>query len=68
MLKLLLDEHISPDIATGLPRRNRAVEIQCMVEWQDGCFLGQEDSICLREAAAKDSRLLPMIGGRFLPA
>jgi hypothetical protein len=48
MLKLLLDEHISPDVATGLQRRNRAV----MVEWQGGYFQGQEDSICLRKAAA----------------
>ena len=53
MLKPLLDEHISPDVATGLRRRNRAVEIHCMVDWQDGYLLGQEDSTCLREAAAQ---------------
>ena len=58
MLKLLLDEHISPDVATGLRRRNRAVEIQCMVEWREGHFLGQEDSICLREAAAQGFTLV----------
>jgi hypothetical protein len=29
MLKLLLDEHISPDVAIGLRSRNRAVEIHC---------------------------------------
>jgi hypothetical protein len=58
MLKLLLDEHISPDVATGLQRRNRAVEIHCMVEWQGGYFLGQEDSICLREAAAQGFTLV----------
>jgi hypothetical protein len=52
MLRLLLDEHISPDVATGLRRRNGAVEIHCMVECQVWYFLGQEDSICLREAAA----------------
>jgi len=40
MLKLLLDEHISPDVANGLRRRNRAIEIRYMVEWEDGYFLG----------------------------
>jgi hypothetical protein len=58
MLKLLLDEHISPDVATGMRRGNRAVEIHCMAEWQDGYFLGQEDSICLREATAKGFTLV----------
>jgi hypothetical protein len=53
MLKLLLDEHISPDVANGLRRRDRAIEVHCLVEWEDGRFLGQEDSICLREAAAQ---------------
>ena len=53
MLKLLLDEHISPDVANGLRRRNRAIEVFCMAEWEKGHFLGQEDSPCLREAAAQ---------------
>jgi len=53
MLKLLLDEHISPDVAHGLDRRNRALEVRYLVEWGDGRFLGQEDSACLREAAAQ---------------
>jgi hypothetical protein len=53
MLKLLLDEHISPDVANGLRRRNHAIEIRGMVEWEDGYFLGQEDSACLREAATQ---------------
>ncbi len=72
MLKLLLDEHISPDVANGVRRRNRALEIrcivECMVEWEDGYFLGQEDSACLREAAAQgltlvtyDRRTIPLL-------
>jgi hypothetical protein len=28
MLKLLLDEHISPEVANGLRRRNRAIEVR----------------------------------------
>lgn len=53
MLKLLLDEHISPSVATGLHRRHRAIEIRSMVEWENGRFLGQDDHVCLREAAAQ---------------
>jgi hypothetical protein len=58
MLKLLLDEHISPDAADSLRHRNRAIEIHSMVDREDGCFLGQEDSACLREAAAQGVTLV----------
>jgi hypothetical protein len=51
VLKLLLDEHISPDVADGLRRRNRTIIVRYMVEWENGDFLGQEDSACLQEAA-----------------
>jgi hypothetical protein len=53
MLKLLLDEHISPGVAHGLRRRNRAIEVHYLVEWVNGRFLGQDDAACLREAAAQ---------------
>lgn len=53
MLRLLLDEHISPDVAAGLRRRNRSVVVHSMAEWENGRFLGQEDSVCLTEAAAQ---------------
>lgn len=58
MLKLLLDEHISPEVANGLRRRNREIEIRYMVEWEGGYFLGQEDSACLREADAQGLTLV----------
>jgi hypothetical protein len=56
MLKLLLDEHISPDAMNGVQRRNRSVGIhsifiQTMVQWESGNFLGKDDSVCLMEAA-----------------
>lgn len=51
MLKLLLDEHISPEVANGVRRRNRSLFIQSMVQWESGNFLGKEDSVCLLEAA-----------------
>jgi hypothetical protein len=58
MLKLLLDEHISPDVADGLRRRNRSLIVRCMAEWEGGEFMGQEDSTCLREAATQGLTLV----------
>jgi hypothetical protein len=52
MLQLLLDEHISPDVAKGLRRSDRALTVYAMTEWQDGNFLGRDDAACLTEAAA----------------
>jgi hypothetical protein len=53
MLKLLLDEHISPSVAAGLRRRVRAIVVYAMAEWEGGNYLGQDDAACLREAAAQ---------------
>ena len=58
MLKLLLDEHISPDVANALRRRHRAMEVRSMVEWENGHFLGQHDPSCLREAATQGLTLV----------
>lgn len=53
MLKFLLDEHISQDVADGLRRRQHSLVIHCMPEWEHGGFLGKDDSACLLEAAAQ---------------
>jgi hypothetical protein len=53
VLKLLLDEHISPEVARGLCRRDRSLVVYALVDWEDGNFFGQEDSACLRAAAAQ---------------
>ena len=58
MLKLLLDEHISPAVAEGLRRRNRSLVVHWMAEWENGSFLGQEDSACLLEAATEPLTLV----------
>ena len=58
MLKLLLDEHISPDVADGLRRRNRSLIVRYMAEWEGGELMGQEDSACLREAASQGVTLV----------
>jgi hypothetical protein len=52
MLKLLLDEHISPRVARGLRRSTPRITVHALVEWQDGSFLGQDDETCLRAAVA----------------
>jgi hypothetical protein len=44
MLKILLDEHLSPVIAASLRRRDRKIVVVSMAEWEDTNFLGQEDA------------------------
>jgi len=58
VLQLLLDEHISPEVGKGLRRRDRSLVVLSMAEWQGGNFLGQEDSVCLREAAVQGLTLV----------
>jgi hypothetical protein len=50
MLKLLLDEHVSPAVAKGLSRRHRSLVGYFMAQWEDGRFLGQDDTVCLERA------------------
>jgi hypothetical protein len=58
MLKLLLDEHISPAVAGGLRRRNRSLMVLCMAAWELGEFLGQQDAVCLQQADARGLTLV----------
>jgi hypothetical protein len=51
VIKLLLDEHISPAVAAGVRRHLHGVPIYPLVEWESGGFLGQGDDACLMEAA-----------------
>jgi hypothetical protein len=50
LLKLLLDEHISPVVAQSMRRRDRKIIVFAMADWEEGNFLGQEDSACLQES------------------
>ena len=58
MIKLLLDEHISPAVAKGLRRKSRMITVHAMTEWVGGNFLGQEDANCLNEAAKQKMTLV----------
>jgi hypothetical protein len=58
MLKLLLDEHISPAVAVGLRKRKKSLSVCGLVEWEGGGFLGRDDATCLRHAANRRSTLV----------
>ena len=58
MVKLLLDEHISPVVVAGLRRRNKSLTVTCLASWKQGEFLGQQDSVCLQEAAEQGLTLV----------
>ena len=72
MLKILLDEHISPAVAEGMRRRIPGLVIRSMTEWEGGGFLGQDDSVLLQEAFAQrltlvtyDRRTIPPLLKRW---
>jgi len=58
MLKLLLDEHISPQVAKGLRRAIRPVVVYALADWEHGNFLGQDDDACPREASVQGLTLV----------
>ncbi|HZV35648.1 MAG TPA: DUF5615 family PIN-like protein [Verrucomicrobiae bacterium] len=58
MLKLLLDEQISPQVAAGLRQRNRDIVVRSLTEWESGRFLGLPDEALLSEAAAQHFSLV----------
>jgi hypothetical protein len=58
MIKLLLDEHISPAVAKGLTRRQPSLVVHSMAGWEEGRFLGQDDSACLEHAAELELTLV----------
>jgi hypothetical protein len=58
MLKLLLDEQISPAVAEGLRRHRNNATVLSLAEWEGGRFLGSSDEVLLREAANQNLTLV----------
>jgi len=58
VLRLLLDEHISYDVAAGLRRRNRSWVVVCLAEWEKGSHLGLDDAALLEKAATQGLTLV----------
>ncbi len=50
MLKLLLDEHLSPRIAEQFRTKWPRSQIESVLFWQDGRFAGVPDEVLLTEA------------------
>ncbi len=67
MLTLLLDEHISPDVAEGFGRRQKKLSILCLAEWEGGQFLGTPDELILEAAAAQKLTLVTYDRKTFPP-
>lgn len=68
MLRLLLDEHISPAVAAGIRRRRPEVVVFALADWERGEYLGAQDAACLQEAASRrltfvtyDRRTIPPV-------
>lgn len=58
MLKLLLDEHISPKVARGVCQHSPGAVVWSMSNWEQGSYLGQPDALCLQAAALQELTLV----------
>jgi len=58
MLRLLLDEHLSPNICIGLRRTDPLIEVHAISQWERGTFLGRTDEELLAKAAAQGLTLV----------
>ena len=58
MLRLLLDEHLSPRIGIGLRRTNPMIEVHAISQWERGTFLGRADAELLAKAVAQGLTLV----------
>lgn len=61
MLRLLLDEHLSDDIAVGVRVEATGVEIVSLREWQEGVYVGAPDDVLLRAAYAQGTTLVTFL-------
>ena len=52
MLRLLLDEHLSPRIAGQMKSKCRGAQIDSVLTWEQGRLSGVSDDVLLTEANA----------------
>ncbi len=67
MLRLLLDEHLSDDIAVGVRAEATGVEIVSLREWQEGVYVGASDDVLLRAAYAQGTTLVTFDQRTIMP-
>jgi Domain of unknown function (DUF5615) len=72
MLKLLLDENISPEVADQVATKRPDLPIVSLRDWEEGHFLSADDETLLRAAAhagltlvTYDQRTVPPLLSRF---
>jgi hypothetical protein len=58
MLKILLDEQISPDVAARLRAKRDRIVVFALAEWNEGRFLGQSDELLIEEASVNKLTLV----------
>lgn len=58
MLRFLLDEQISTDVASGLRRKSRSLWVRSLAEWEEGRFLAEPDWMLLQDAAQQGLTLV----------
>jgi hypothetical protein len=68
MLRLLLDEHISPAVARELRAKHPKLFVLGLMEWENGIHLGSSDEELLQKAAEQrltlvtyDLRTIPIL-------
>lgn len=57
-LAFLLDEHLSPTIATQVAAKRPGIRIVAMQDWADGAYLGADDAIVLAQAHVEQMTLV----------
>jgi hypothetical protein len=58
VLKLLLDEHISPRVAAQLARKRAGARVAAVLGWQEGRLAGSPDDELIAEARAEGFTLV----------
>jgi hypothetical protein len=66
MLSLLLDQHLSPEIAIQMRAKRPEIPILSLYEWREGTFVGSADLLIL-QAAMEDGLTLVTYDLKTIP-